>query len=386
MHRNLPTICYLCSEYPPVSPIFGGIGIAFQTEAEWFVHQGYEVHVLSLKEDITPEVITHNGVNIHLYPNSRIPKLRGFIDRIVLPWQVRNILKDRMGICVAPDYLGPIIVKPFKQPLVIQLHGCATLNAIQQGLSPRQIIQLLEKRTLGLSNGIRSVSNFTLLETLHVLNISIRKQLVIGNSVGNPIEFLPPLSNIPTTPRILFIGKLNTLKGVFVLAKIILGIFEAFPEATLVLVGQDTIEQGSSVKTQFLQLIPSFLHDRVQIMGRLSRKEVINELFKATLLVLPSLIEAFPMVILEAMMCCKPVIASRRGGIPEIVQDGITGLLADPDNPNEFLAAVIMLLSNPHEAYKMGLNGHQYVLKHYTDRLVYSKIETFYQNLMEENY
>lgn len=81
----------------------------------------------------------------------------------------------------------------------------------------------------------------------------------------------------------------------------------------------------------------------------------------ANLMVLPSLKEAFGLVILEAMQAGLPVIASQVGGIPEIINSAEAGILIEAANKNTLVKALQKLLSKPDLAYKLGQNG----LKHW---------------------
>ena len=71
--------------------------------------------------------------------------------------------------------------------------------------------------------------------------------------------------------------------------------------------------------------------------------------------------EAFGWVNTEAMTCCKPIVATRVGGIPEIVQDGVTGYLVAPRRPDETAARILELVGNPELARKMGAAGRRVV-------------------------
>ena len=97
------------------------------------------------------------------------------------------------------------------------------------------------------------------------------------------------------------------------------------------------------------------------------------------LLVLPSLFEGFPLVILEAMAASKPVVASNIGSIRESVEDGITGLLVSPQNSNDLAEAVSYLIKNKRIAKKMGRMGYERVEKLFNLNLMISKTNNVYQ-------
>ena len=76
--------------------------------------------------------------------------------------------------------------------------------------------------------------------------------------------------------------------------------------------------------------------------------------------------EGFGIVFLEASACAKPVIAGRAGGAPEVVMDGQTGFLVDPENPKELMDVILRLWSDRELAVRLGLEGKQRVEREFT--------------------
>ena len=87
------------------------------------------------------------------------------------------------------------------------------------------------------------------------------------------------------------------------------------------------------------------------------QEELLPYYQNADLVINPSLSEAFGMTLVEAMATQTPVIATTIGGMPEIVDDGVTGLLVDPGNPQAIAKAAIELISDPDRARAMGIAG-----------------------------
>src|SRR4029079_19216509 len=86
--------------------------------------------------------------------------------------------------------------------------------------------------------------------------------------------------------------------------------------------------------------------ERVRFLGRKGRPQVADLMQRCEMFVLPSRAEPFGIVLIEAMACRKPVIATRVGGIPEIIEDGQNGILVEPDNPEKLAEAIIRVLKN----------------------------------------
>jgi len=159
----------------------------------------------------------------------------------------------------------------------------------------------------------------------------------------------------PARPMVIFVGRITRQKGVPVLLRAAASLL---PGVQLVLcAGQpDTPELAAEVTG----LVTSLQTDRsgvIWIPEMLSKPEVIQLLSHATVFACPSLYEPLGIVNLEAMACGTAVVASRVGGIPEVVSDGETGLLVPPDDPAALAAALNALVGDPGRAGAMGAAG-----------------------------
>jgi glycosyltransferase involved in cell wall biosynthesis len=110
---------------------------------------------------------------------------------------------------------------------------------------------------------------------------------------------------------------------------------------------------------------------------------MISAFMAADVFVSPSLFDTFPIVVLEALLCAKPVVATRVGGVPEIIMDGVTGFLVDPKDAKKLAEKILYLLENEGEAKKMGLCGKDYVMRNFTVEVVGEKIENIYCKLLQ---
>jgi glycosyltransferase involved in cell wall biosynthesis len=103
----------------------------------------------------------------------------------------------------------------------------------------------------------------------------------------------------------------------------------------------------------------------VKMVGKV--ENIYDFIVKSDIVILPSLYqEDFPNVILEAMALSKPVIATRVGGIPEQVVDGITGYLVAPNNPLVLAESILSLLNNHELRVQMGVNGYRRFIDNFT--------------------
>lgn len=152
--------------------------------------------------------------------------------------------------------------------------------------------------------------------------------------------------------RVLFIGRLAAAKGVPVLLEAFAQTHARFPDTTLTLIGD-----GSARATLEARAAELGLSDAVCFTGYLSQAEVAAELSRADLFALPSFAEGVPVVLMEAMATGLPVLTTRIAGVPELVEDGVSGLIVAPGDVEGFAGAMIRLLSNPQQSAAMGQSG-----------------------------
>lgn len=155
--------------------------------------------------------------------------------------------------------------------------------------------------------------------------------------------------SVPRSRYVLTIAAHNPKKGLDVLLKAFARIAPRFPDHGLVLVGNGPL-------TGELRELASGLglEARVQFPGRIGRSKTVALLHGCDLFVLPSRAEPFGLAVLEAMACEKPVVATRVGGIREIVRDGEDGLLVEPDDVDALERAMVTLLDDPAASRELG--------------------------------
>ena len=117
---------------------------------------------------------------------------------------------------------------------------------------------------------------------------------------------------------------------------------------------------------------------RLDFTGQVDRAEIPHLLEDSLLCLVPSLWENFPYVCLECMSAGQAVIASNRGGIPEIIEDGRNGILADPLLPDSFVEAIDYLIANPQRRIEIGIAARNTILSKYNHKVFVSEMEALY--------
>ena len=175
------------------------------------------------------------------------------------------------------------------------------------------------------------------------------------------------------------IGALTKEKGHQYLLRAVLKVIRIYPQAIFLLVG-DGIERPSLEKT-----VSSLgIKDSVIFAGM--RKDVPKILSIFDVFVLPSLNEGLPMALLEAQGAQIPVIASYVGAIPDVLQDGVTGVLIPPKDPQAIAEAIIMILSDKQLASRIAKKGFERVRDNFSaERMARKYLSLYYELLSSVN-
>jgi len=154
----------------------------------------------------------------------------------------------------------------------------------------------------------------------------------------------------PRKRHVGFVGWLLPVKGPGYLLNAMTAVWQEHPDAELVFVGKGDLEGPLRAQASF-----AGCDGRVKFLGWRDDIPEIMSLFDV--FVLPSLNEGMGRVLVEAMAAGRPVVASRVGGIPDLVRHGETGLLVAPRDDEALAASISLLLSNPRTAERMGERG-----------------------------
>jgi starch synthase len=190
----------------------------------------------------------------------------------------------------------------------------------------------------------------------------------------------------PSRPFALFNGRITRQKGLPLLLAAALKLDRQY-QLVIVASSPDTPEIAAEVAA-LAGRVSSERGNLVWIDHFISREDLIRLHSHATVFVCPSVYEPFGLVILEAMACETPVVASRVGGIPEIVVEGETGYLVDldPADPNGFTDRLAerleKLLGDPTLAAKMGKAGRERVLRHFGWGAIAAQTVRLYEGLL----
>jgi len=240
-----------------------------------------------------------------------------------------------LGSWAYPDaFSGYWLAKCLGIPFVMKVHG-SDLNEYLAYPARKAQISYVAKR----SQGVLCVS-LALADKLASIGVNRELIRVVYNGVDSSKFFA--VDEVPTTQTLLFVGNLKESKGIVDLLDAFLQIHSSQPGVRLVIAGA-----GPATKTLRSMIIAAGIEEKVDLLGAVGHEQIPSLIQGATLLVLPSYNEGVPNVVLEAMSCGVPVVATRVGGIPEVVNEGLCGVLVDAGDVPQLSGAILMALSTP---------------------------------------
>lgn len=181
----------------------------------------------------------------------------------------------------------------------------------------------------------------------------------------------------PGAPLLLTVARMTWQKGHDTLLAAAPKVLARYPEACLAWVGDGPERPRLEAQAHALGL-----SGNIRFLGQ--RQDVAALLGAADLFVLPSRFEGHPLSALEALASGLPVVGTRVCGLDEAVVHGETGLLVEPDRPEELAAAIVELLADGGLRRRMGRAGRQHVAARFTARAMAQATEQLYQSLLRE--
>lgn len=212
-------------------------------------------------------------------------------------------------------------------------------------------------------------------------NLNIKTEVV-------PLPFpitaeLMAISAIPETNKkanVIFIGRMELRKGVIDLAKAIPLILQAYPETSFTFVGRPSVSpiKGKDMLVYLKELLSDY-SNKVKFTGQIPAEEIIDYLSRGDIFVFPSHYESFGFVCCEAMAAGKAVIGSKNGGMAELINDGISGLLVEPKSPVELAQKVKELIAANSLRVTLGANARNAVVEKLSpEKIIPLQVELYY--------
>lgn len=299
-------------------------------------------------------------------------------------------------------FIGAVLCKVYKLPLVITMQGSDMFVA-----KHNPFFKWMATWTLKQAAAVTSVTP-TFLPALVALGVPKEKLCLIPNGVDP--EIFPSVSpellevqgykphqqkyaelrktlSIPEGDIVIFaLGRIVLKKGFDVLIQAFPLIREKVSNVTLIIGGD-----GTDLEKLKKQAIELGISECIIFPGTITRANVLTYFHLCDLFVLPAVfdpkgnVDGCPNVILEAMACGKPVVASGISGIPVVVKDGETGILVEEKNVSQLAAALVSLLTDKSKREQFGRAGRQRILDKLTWDKVIEQIKAVYQRSVKNS-
>jgi spore coat protein SA len=393
---TMPTVALIGPELYPIPPIRGGAAELFIEKAASRL-TGWRPVVIGVSD---PDLPQH--------------ELRGQAEYFRIPlegWRKRFYCRYRNFFPLYDRQVAKIINQV--QPDLIHIHNRPLLALFLQRHFGSQIPIILHMHNLYESLGKRerphpgtpfpvagfaACSRFVLDRERARLGLGASLYRVIYNGVETSayasrwdpaagVQEVRHAYGLEAEPTVLFAGKLRESKGVHILLKAMNRVWEVIPQAALVLVGGTEYGLGRTMReTPFLAQLRRDLErapGKVVLTGFIPPDQMPRAYLLGDVFVGPSQIEeGLGLVFLEAAAAGLPVIATRQGGIPEVVRDGKTGLLLDKKEDDAELAAkIVKLLDDASLRQRLGQQGREKVIAEFSWEKIAGTLEEFYNEV-----
>jgi glycosyltransferase involved in cell wall biosynthesis len=305
------------------------------------LRERFDLRVLATSAD---GVARDDGV-FHLVPRLRV--LDGALFYVLLPGRVRRLVHaHRPDAVVTQSPYEAALVRGVTSGtrLVVELHGDWRTASRLYGSPFRRLLAPVTDRV-----GAWGIRHADVVRTISAFTTGLVREL--GREPDAEFAAFTDLDAftgervpVPAEPRLLFVGVLERYKNVEVLAEAWRLVAARRPDARLYLVGAGTEERVAE----------SLAADGVEWERRIEAPEVAAAMDHARALLLPSASEGLPRIAIESFMRGRAVVGSRAGGIPDIVEDGVNGLLVPAGDARELAAAIERILDDDGLAARLG--------------------------------
>ena len=358
-------ICLVSQEYPPETAL-GGIGTQNWNKARALSRLGHTVHVLScgVHKDAEWRTQSHDGVTVHrmrppeCYVDGTYNQATYWVGYSWLVLQhLRRLMRSiRFDVIDFAEYGGEGFAFQLDRtadnwvPVAVQLHGPLTIFAERLGWPEKgsdllRVGSFLEEYSIQQADALmacsENIADFT------AAHHGVPRDRIAVVHCGVDTETFHPRDDSAKdleNPVVFFAGNLVLSKGLGTVLKAVLRLIPKFPGIKLRIAGKDDPDMIRDLKTEARRV---GAEGAIEFAGFLGRTEVAEAYRNAHVFCSPAQSEpGVANVYIEAMASGCPVVAANTGGAPEAVMDGVTGLLAPPNNPEATAAAIDRILSS----------------------------------------
>ena len=260
------------------------------------------------------------------------------------------------------------------RPLLVSVWG-SDINKNSNNL----IARFITKRVLRKAEHITATGRFLKKQAESITSSAAHKISIIPFGVNIPESILEIEES--TAIKICFIKNHRPVSGADILIKAMAEVKEEIPDIKLSLSGAENT-QTSRLKKLTEKL---GLSDIIEFVGHINHSEIYSFIKKHNFMVMPSRAESFGVAAIESSACARAVVASNIGGVPEVVIDGKTGILVEPENHMALAKAIIELAKNTDRCRQLGRAGYEFVKENYDWEKSLEAMSELYNRLIYES-
>lgn len=256
----------------------------------------------------------------------------------------------------------------FGVPCIFHLHG-SEMKTFYNGLPT--LGKLLVKWSLEHAETVVVLSDSW---EVFISNVAPKaKIVVINNYVRVPSEIVKGADVVKFD--VLFLGILGQRKGIYDLLEVWPEVVKAVPYARLLIGGNGEVEKAKETVEKLK------IQDSVEFLGWVDGESKLDYLKHMDAFALPSYNEGLPMSVLEAMSYQKPVVTTNVGGIPELLKNGVNGIMIEAGNQKALTEALVKLGVDSQMRESIAAAGRERVAKAFSDTVIIPKLEAVYSDL-----
>ena len=377
----------ICPEYPPSPEPAGGIATYVMHISRLLAEAGETVHLIGmlwgsgakkLEELCGGRLLIHrvpldeiiSGTRTESHPAVALSEIKG-LERTPFwqqsfSWQAcllaeKLIQEDGIDIIEGQDFFAPLyfiqlrralgLAPERRPPCIVHLHTPSSfvvrLNEHDEGRPFWSNARRFEDYSIGAADAWLCPSRFLARQVESEYGLASHSVHVIPLPIGNT-EQLQRSDEVWRSGTICYVGRLEGRKGVIEWVDAAVSVGDKFPSAQFEFIGEDLeYSDGLSVQQFLERRIPARMRSRFHFRGRHPREELAGFLRKARVGVVPSRWENFPNTCVEAMCSGLPVVATRMGGMAEMLEDDKTGWLSANIHSDSLAEALTRALETP---------------------------------------
>lgn len=360
------------------------MGTFTQNLGRELVKCGHQVTVIGYYRVAAEAVEQDEGVRVIRFPALYVPGINPFLNAPRLRGRLQQLHQQSpIDIIEGPELSQWGLTRAVPGKKIIRMHGGHHYFSVTLGRKPRRLRGWIEKTSFRNADALCAVSNYVAEITRRELRLGSRPITVLPNPV-NTRQFAsdPEIGEEPG--RIFFAGTLCEKKGIRQLVEAIPLICAAVPHAQLIVAGRDSIDPGTKQSYQrgLMAAISPELREKIHFLGAIPNADLPGYIALSQVCAFPSHIEAQGIVILEGMSMGKCVVASQTGPGPEVIQDGIDGLLCDPRNPQSIADQVVRALQDGELRARLGAVARKKIEEQFSTEILVKRNIAFYQECL----